>query len=41
MDVNQTYCGYYFAMYTNTESLRFIPEADLSIVSQLGSGEAL
>ena len=25
-DVNQTYCGDYFAMYTNIKSLGYIPE---------------
>ena len=30
-DVNQTYCGDYFAMYTNIESLHYIPEINIML----------
>ena len=31
MDVNQTYCGDHFAIYTNIESLRCIPETNIML----------
>ena len=34
MDINQTYGGDHFAIYTNIESLCCTPETNISIISQ-------
>ena len=31
MDINQTYCGDHFVIYTNTESLYCIPETNIML----------
>ena len=30
-DVNETYCGDHFTIYTNTKSLRYIPETNIML----------
>lgn len=34
MDVNQTYCGDHFTIYTHIESFSYIPETNMSVKSQ-------
>ena len=35
MDVNQTYCGSHFAIYTNTEALCCTPETNIMYVNYI------